>query len=352
MMDLISRSRGCCNLPAGASTGAELATLDGLIAAASRAIENYCGRRFHLETRDELHDGVADRRLLLEHHPLVRIDRVACRPTAVLTTASATGSRASVHVSDTGLSLTRLEAGSASVETVDFADAPTVAELAGAVNDLGDWSALVTHASYADYASADLARFPGAQPALDSPAQLRMHVEEVGDFLVDESHGYLLRDALWTGGTRFWRIQSDQARSRRLAALRNPRLVPTAPEPLPQLSGVTMLTALNVTCSIFRAGNAPPDPPDVANVAGFLQAAGWPNAAPSRPYSHTLLVETGVDLRDDYDAGVVGTNADTVYVADTPFAVIFVERLQRGAPGDHLRAYLDRQVPTWPTTDL
>ncbi len=113
-----------------------------------------------------------------------------------------------------------------------------------------------------------------------------------------------------------------------------------------------MLTSLNVTCSIYRAGNAPPNPPDVAGVSGFLQPAGWPSTASSRPYSHVLFVETGVDLRDDYDAGVFGSSGDTVYVAATPFAVVFVERLGRGTPGDHLRAYLQRHAPTWPTTDL
>jgi hypothetical protein len=119
-----------------------------------------------------------------------------------------------------------------------------------------------------------------------------------------------------------------------------------------------MRAAINVTCDVYRAGNAPPAAPDVVGLAGQLQPLGWPAslASGSAPAcTHVLTVELSADVRDDFDAGVFGGGADRVYVPDrtgTAFAVVFVERVGRGGPDDRKRVYLQRRAATWPTSDV
>ena len=114
----------------------------------------------------------------------------------------------------------------------------------------------------------------------------------------------------------------------------------------------------NNTCDIYRTGIMPPAAPSVAGVACQLTAsyerrteAGEGDAAGIR-FSHTLLVEVSVDIRDAMNNFAAGGTADTIYVPDkngTPFFVICVERLGRGTLQDRKRVYLDRSRPTWPT---
>jgi hypothetical protein len=120
----------------------------------------------------------------------------------------------------------------------------------------------------------------------------------------------------------------------------------------------------NVTFDVYRDGNAPPASPDVAATTGRLSAefrAGlFAGSGPSdaRPvYSHVLLVALDVDVRDAYGDGAfdAGHPADTLYIPDqsgTPFRVVYVERLERGDAFDHLRVFLNRRLPAWPTTQL
>jgi hypothetical protein len=120
----------------------------------------------------------------------------------------------------------------------------------------------------------------------------------------------------------------------------------------------------NVTFDVYRDGNAPPDDPDVAAAIGHLRAefrtglaTGQGPSEIGQIYTHILLAHLAVDIRDAYDAGAfdVGEPADTIYIPDqsgTPFQVVFVERLERGAAFDHLRVYLNRRLPAWPTNQL
>ncbi|MCI0462853.1 MAG: hypothetical protein L0Z62_38390 [Gemmataceae bacterium] len=119
----------------------------------------------------------------------------------------------------------------------------------------------------------------------------------------------------------------------------------------------------NVTLDIYRGGNAPPAAPDVSAVKGCL----LPEYADARRnvstvttsvtdrWTHTLLLDVTVDLRDGYSFSNIGTGFDTVYIPDkngTPFRVRFVERVNRGKADDHQRVYLDRGTPAWPSSDL
>lgn len=121
----------------------------------------------------------------------------------------------------------------------------------------------------------------------------------------------------------------------------------------------------NTTCAIYRAGRLPPQPPDLAGIPGHLHADFrrrleiGEGEMPQLRYTHLLLVDLNVDIRDGFtgwpQSGPPAGAADTVYIPDpngTPFIVRFVERRLRGTPTEHLRVYLDRGYPPWPTDEL
>ncbi|MCS7045112.1 MAG: hypothetical protein NZO58_02025 [Gemmataceae bacterium] len=119
----------------------------------------------------------------------------------------------------------------------------------------------------------------------------------------------------------------------------------------------------NTTCDIYRFGVMPPAPPAVAAVPCYLQPAwragqeqGDRSTTPVQLcWTHIMLVETDVDLRDCYLGSLGAGFQDTVYVPDrhgTAFRVVFIERVHRNQALDHKRVYLDRQAPPWPTNEL
>ncbi len=209
MSDLIDRDRALSNLSGQTLTSPELAILDGLVSAASQAIENYCRRSFGLANRDERHDGQDDAVLLTHHYPIVAIDRVACEPTSVLFVANDSGSvqRATVRVVVDGVILTTVSSGVTAVNTITYASALTLNALATAIGALGGgWSASVAATEFGLLASADLAACPGTWAARAAPAELRMHVREVFNYELEARLGVLRRVLGWPGGASHYRI--------------------------------------------------------------------------------------------------------------------------------------------------
>jgi hypothetical protein len=117
----------------------------------------------------------------------------------------------------------------------------------------------------------------------------------------------------------------------------------------------------NTTCDIYQTGVAPPADPSVAAVPCHLQP-DWrggqergDRAADALTWTHVMLVDVSVDIRDAYTGHSAHTYQDTVYIPDkdgTAFIVVFIERVQRGGAYDHKRVYLDRSSPNWPTNEL
>ena len=117
-----------------------------------------------------------------------------------------------------------------------------------------------------------------------------------------------------------------------------------------------------MTCDIWRNGNLANPSPDVANVPCVLQASyydrmehGEGDSAICR-YTHTMLLPVGTDLRDGYSYGTYNNSPDSVVIPagagttlGTIFNVTFVETKAKGTPQEHLKAYLDRITPQWPT---
>ena len=121
----------------------------------------------------------------------------------------------------------------------------------------------------------------------------------------------------------------------------------------------------NVTCDVYHAGTNPPAAPAVAGVPCFLHAdfrggvAGAGAAAATAAqavWTHVLLVDKAVDVRDAYTGSLVFTAGSDIYVPDqtgTRFRVVFVERIGIGTAQEHKRVYLDRgQPPSWPSNNL
>src|SRR5262245_13619451 len=146
MANLITRARAIYNLNNRATTSDENTTLDALIAAVSKTIENYCWRTFAITTYDELYPGNARRELVLRNYPTSSVERVAYGPTPVLrvTNTSASIQRATVKVTATGVELIRVASGTGTTSTILFADQATLAALATAITAIGNgWSASV-----------------------------------------------------------------------------------------------------------------------------------------------------------------------------------------------------------------
>jgi hypothetical protein len=128
---------------------------------------------------------------------------------------------------------------------------------------------------------------------------------------------------------------------------------------------------INVTVDIYRTANPsspyPGGSPAVAGVRGYLKPAmtnGRSGNASWLRWTHILYLPPGTDVRDAYnsqlDPARNNTLADTVILTDTTvpsrktaYYVVFVEVIARGTPQQHLRAYLDRFLPSgWPTDSL
>lgn len=132
--------------------------------------------------------------------------------------------------------------------------------------------------------------------------------------------------------------------------------------------------AANCTFDVYRGYNpanpySPPTrPAALTGMTGVLRhhvrngRFGWqiPGANPPNVALHwtnTLEVPLGTDIRGAYNAELntfPEANGDTVMIADYPrpgcctaFAVVMVQRRNRGDSMDHLRIYLDRARPLY-----
>jgi len=209
MANLITRARAIYNLDNRDTSSDEDTTLDALIAAVSKAIENYCWRTFAVTSFDELYRGNGHRELVLRNYPIASVERVAHAPTPVMnvTNTSASVQRATVKVTATGLELIRVASGVSTTNTILFADQVTLTALATAITALGNgWSANVADSTLNLRASADLRALQGAFNAKDVQASLKLHTSEQSSFLVDAERGCLLQDGGWHGGLHHWRI--------------------------------------------------------------------------------------------------------------------------------------------------
>lgn len=197
MADLITSARAKYSINQSSFSSAEDTTIAALVTAISKAVKRYCRREFDSQSFDELYSGNGDFRLLLNQYPIISVSRVASGLKTVLTIRNTSGSnqRATVAVTSSGLTLVRVASGTASTDTsVTWAGNATVQAVANAVNALGNgWSATIPDSTYALWASSDLRAIQGALDAKNVDASLRLFAEDIDDYEVDSTHGWLLR---------------------------------------------------------------------------------------------------------------------------------------------------------------
>jgi hypothetical protein len=149
--------------------------------------------------------------------------------------------------------------------------------------------------------------------------------------------------------------------------VKRPRILPPRPHPVqPAVPKIPLPPAVqvrekgrpanNTTCDIYYNPNAPPANPDGAGVPCHLRARfaeGSADSVGSQTFrwTHLLYLDASVDIRDSWPNNPV----NKVFIPDknnTGFTVVFVELVNRGTPASYKRVFLNRQVPTWPTSQL
>jgi hypothetical protein len=125
---------------------------------------------------------------------------------------------------------------------------------------------------------------------------------------------------------------------------------------------MALIKPANTTVSVYRGVPVFTNPPAVDNVPCWFQGnywAGLKHGDDSDPvafkYTHVILVDLSVDVRDAYVFGIVTGTPDTVIIpgnnpgpSSTKYVVKFVERINRGLSGDCKRVYLERVNVNWP----
>jgi hypothetical protein len=194
MADLITSDRAKYGINQASFTSAENTTIAALVTAVSKAVKRYCKREFDSQTFDELYQGSGSDKLILKQYPIVSVARVACDPIPVIRVrnTSSSNQRATVSVTSTGVSLTRVSGGSSSTSTVDFATYTTLTGVVTQINTLGNgWEAALLD-SKAQRASSDLRAPQGAFWAADSTwCELKIHTTELSSYRVDADRGWL-----------------------------------------------------------------------------------------------------------------------------------------------------------------
>jgi hypothetical protein len=207
MTELITLDRARQAVPAAEPDADHILT--PLIEAASAAIERHCSRSFASAGYNEYYDGDGDDTLLLKHFPVTEVARVSASPQATLqitNTDTSTNSRATVRVTDTGLVLTRVAAGSSTSNTLTFATYPTISSLAAAVDSLGSgWAATIV-TGWGSRASADLIAC-GGKPCLGEDAECKAMSEEIACSVVDGETGRVRMDSSPGTGSRNIRVE-------------------------------------------------------------------------------------------------------------------------------------------------
>lgn len=195
-----------------ALTGPQAQLLPSLITAASREIVRYCGRKFALGTYSEIvtPEGARQDRgepatAKLTAFPVVDVSSVMTGRATVLTVTNGdtstnqyaqiafatTGDVEYLDLSYTGLVLSRVASGVTANDTLVFADNPTLAGLAAAINALGHgWTATV-QASYEKHPSASLVGGREPKNALSTGAALDLFTQAASGYDIDRASGIL-----------------------------------------------------------------------------------------------------------------------------------------------------------------
>lgn len=194
MPDLITLARAKQGI--AITTSADDAKIQTLIAAASEAIERWCGRRFASATYDEIKSVESARAVRLDQFPVTAVSRVSVGRTTALTvvnTDSITNQRSSVQVTSTGLLLVRVASATTVSDTsVTWLAQPRIENVASAVVGLGaGWSAQAV-SQFVKWPSAELAPLQGAYSCLGRNVPIAFFGEEMSEYELNGATGELV----------------------------------------------------------------------------------------------------------------------------------------------------------------
>ncbi len=219
MPDLITNSRAIQNATLSALNTSNPSYLASLITAASDAIRRACQRDFVQTTYTEYCSGSdnpgALEPLRLRQYPVLEITRVASNPLPALLIAnsdSSTNQRATAETTQTAVQLVRVASAIPTTVALNYADYPTVGQLASAINALGNgWSASVQTQTitgdFSKWPTADFRPLQGALTAMLGGAYLEIYTEDVEPFLLGTCYPAGIFDGL---GPRFgWRLDDE-----------------------------------------------------------------------------------------------------------------------------------------------
>jgi len=186
-----------------------------LIDGAAGLLENICGRTFGLDAYTEVYRPVRSRIVRTKSYPIVSLDRLACDWSEVcqISNAGSTASRATVTVTDTGLTFAATVSGVTTTAVLAFASYPTVGSLGTAIGSLGNgWAATVT-GTWSTWATADLFIERGTFGALPRYHSLWAYTRDLSEYIPDFENGtielresfalgYRFPDRKWAGDPR------------------------------------------------------------------------------------------------------------------------------------------------------
>ncbi|MDB5356540.1 MAG: hypothetical protein JWN24_2993 [Phycisphaerales bacterium] len=216
MPDLITPSRAAQNPTLASLSAANPGYLASLLTAASDAIRRACGRDFTLCSYTEYQSGGIYIRepLRLRQFPVVEITRVACNPRPALLVQNGDGianQRATVETTATSVRLVRIASAVATTNDLLYANYPTIASMASAINALGGGWAATVRGEFANWPSADFRPLQGAAAVLVGGRDLELYTEAVQPSAAWSDAGGSGADGVedYSQGAAGWRLDDE-----------------------------------------------------------------------------------------------------------------------------------------------
>jgi hypothetical protein len=210
MANLITLDRALQQIPSAADC--DKPVVSSLIGAASSVIEAYCRRTFAQATYDEFHTFSSPARyLFVNNPPVARVDWVRTTPLPAVQIQNIDGNnltqQATVDVTTTGITLTRIYNNTTTTTTLSFASYPTFDVLGTAINAVGgNWSASVP-AQFALWQTADLTSNTGSYSARNATVTLNVYWFYLSNFRVNESLGEIYNPGGFVPGYQLYRVK-------------------------------------------------------------------------------------------------------------------------------------------------
>lgn len=176
--------------------------LGDAIAAATGAIESYCGRKLVLQQFDKVYRPGRTRKIYLDTWPVARITMVRtdlCVVATIQNTDVLTNQRATVEMTATTLGFVRIASGVQSNFLLTLNQFVTFADLIAAINaDGGGWSATLANnqpsgsqPNLGAFAVSDLNLNPGVSGCLAQAYELQTYQRDIMRYIPNMDKGYI-----------------------------------------------------------------------------------------------------------------------------------------------------------------